>query len=79
MQSTDYQKGYQAGRRKTEADIAIINSLETRNERVYLACLKMALEHCNGWAFGDEKINNAEGYCKLAAIFAKHSISKIKD
>lgn len=52
--------------------------VQSQQERVYLECLKMTLEHCKNWSFGDERINDAEGYCKLAKIFAQHSIRKIK-
>lgn len=72
-QSNDYQRGYQSGRRKNKDEIDI-----TQKERVYLACLALALEHCSGWRVDGKTINNVEGYCTLADVFAKNSISKIK-
>jgi hypothetical protein len=77
-QSSDYQKGYAAGRKKTVADMALITSMPSKDERVYLACLAVVLEHCKGWTIGDKPIKDAEGYCTLARVFADNSIGKIK-
>lgn len=71
--SKDYQRGYAAGKRK-----AAIPDTETRKERVFLACLEMALKHCSGWQIAGEPIRNAEGYCKLARVFAENGISEIE-
>jgi hypothetical protein len=84
-QTKDYQRGYVAGRKKTEADIQTekeahdrLNSIKAlQRERVYLACLNMALQHCSNWSIGGEKIKDAAGYCKLAKVFAENSITNI--
>ena len=81
--SADYQRGYAAGKRKSiventrltgERKTAIEN-IQTQEERVFLRCLDMVMKHCRGWTINDVTINNAEGYCKLASIFAKNGIS----
>jgi len=70
--SLEYQKGYRAGRRKL-----LQKERELRKERVYLKCLDMALKYCSGWGINKKEINNAEGFCQLAKIFADNSISKL--
>ena len=49
----------------------------TKYERIYMQCLDMALQHCNNWTIGKKKVNDADGYCQLAKVFADNSISKI--
>lgn len=73
MQSQDYQKGYAAGRRKSESEFS------PQKERIYLTCLQMVIEHCSNWEIAGKKINNAEGYCKLAKIFMDNSIKVLRD
>lgn len=41
--------------------------------------LELVLKHCNNWQFGKKPINDAEGYCRLAKIFADHSISELDE
>ncbi len=84
-QSNEYQKGYVAGRKKTEADLILQKEIaekeqtnvQMKNERVYLSCLALALEHCHGWSIGGKEIKDAEGYCTLAKVFAEYSIRKM--
>lgn len=74
----DYQAGYVAGRRKTEADIAKIESAITlKKERIYLACLDMVLKNCSNWLLDKAPVNDAKSYCRLAKIFANIAISEI--
>lgn len=75
--STEYQRGYVAGRKRSQTDFDVDEARKSRKERVYLKCLELSLKHCSGWTIGGEKINNAEGYCKIAKIFSDNSISKI--
>jgi len=85
MSSNDpnYQKGYDAGRRWAEKAIRRLeiqvdrleqNSQQSKHERAYYQCLDLALKHCSGWTIGGEKINNSEGYCKLADVLARNAI-----
>ena len=46
----------------------------TKQERVFMQCLDMTLRNCDGWTIGKKKINDAEGYCKLAKIFADNAV-----
>ena len=90
-QSADYQKGYRAGsakgsRRLKEANELILHlrtqlaeANSQRKERVFLKCLELTLTHCKNWTIGGEQINNAQGYTRLASIFASESISKIDE
>lgn len=75
----EYQKGYQAGRKRSARDVEELKqmrlALDERNERVYMKSLELALKHCGDWRIGKKPINDAEGYCKLAKIFADNSIS----
>lgn len=82
----EYQKGYAAGRGKAGRDKAETESLvqtiqklrhveNERRDRIYLRCLEMVVQHCDGWSFSDKKINDAKGYCKLAKIFMDNSIN----
>jgi len=50
--------------------------IPSKHERVYMKALELALKHCDNWRINDKKINDAEGYCTLAEIFAKNSITK---
>lgn len=72
-----YQKGYRAGLKKgrleAEAEMAA-----QRRERVYMQCLETVLKHCSGWSIAGKQIDNAEGYCTLARIFADHAITNIE-
>lgn len=72
----DYQKGYVAGKRKSDKDIAKLKADE-REERIYMKCLELALNNCNHWKIGKKPIDNAEGYCRLAKIFADNSIAEL--
>lgn len=36
--------------------------------------LEMVLKHCNNWTIGEKPINDAEGYCKIAKVFADKAI-----
>lgn len=79
-ESKDYQRGYAAGFRKDAKDARILQYQQVREamqERVFLKCLELVLEHCHGWQIAGNKINNAEGYCTLAKVFAVNAISKI--
>ncbi|MES1989266.1 MAG: hypothetical protein V4440_14775 [Pseudomonadota bacterium] len=84
-ESAVYQRGYIAGRKKTEADLnkereisdRLNNFREMQKERIYMACLELALKHCNEWAVGGKKVDSADGFCKLAKVFADNSITKI--
>lgn len=51
----------------------------SKDERVFLHCLEVVLKHCNNWTVGKKPINDAEGYVKLARIFADNAIDVIKD
>ena len=78
----DYSRGYQAGIKKgaagKQAEIDLLKEkIDERAERVYMRCLEIALKHCDGWSIGKKRIDSAEGYCKLAKIFADNSISVI--
>jgi len=84
----DYQKGYKAGRKRSTVDAKEMQELRFKNEKlrqamndrrdnIYMQCLDMTLNHCNGWSIGDKTINSAEGYCRLAKIFADNSISTL--
>lgn len=82
----EYRKGYQAGRKYRDAETDQLHQevrelrrvdQQKREERVYFNCLALALEHCQGWKIDKKRINNAEGFCTLAKIFADNSISKI--
>jgi hypothetical protein len=86
----EYQRGYAAGRKKGKEDFAeemgrVLGELELvkkakadeRRERVFMQCLEMTLKHCSNWQIGGQAVDNAEKHCKLAGIFAKHSISEM--
>ena len=83
--TTEYSRGYNAGRNKHAKDLRVAQeelrllklNIEDRNERIYMKCLKLALEHCSGWTVGGERIKNAQGYCQMAKIFADNSISEM--
>lgn len=73
MTTSDYQRGYAAGRRKGREDA----ERGDQRERVYLRSLELVMTHCgNGWTIGDKEVNNAEMYCKLARSFADHAINE---
>ena len=79
----EYSKGYSAGVKKGAADkqaeIDLLKAkIDERAERVYIRCLEMALKHCREWSIGGKRIDNAEGYCKLAKVFADESISVLE-
>lgn len=80
--AADYQRGYQAGRKKSQSDRAQLKllqlALDDQKERIYLKCLELVLRECRGWSLDNKKINDAEGYCYLAKVFADNSISKLK-
>ena len=85
IEQSGYSRGYQAGRRKTATDIDEVKQLmeridsltNQRRERIYLASLEVALKHCNSRAIGGKRIDNAEGYSKLAKIFTDNAISML--
>ena len=76
--SLEYQRGYVAGRKRRKTDLDAEEARKNRKERVYLKCLELVLKHCSNWSLGGEKLSSAEGYCRLAKIFADNSISKIE-
>lgn len=80
-QAADYQRGYAAGRKKAEKELEELRllrmAIDEKNERVYMKCLEMTLKHCGNWQIGKKQISNAEGYCRLAKIFADNAISEI--
>ena len=79
----EYSRGYQAGRKKNEKDVVKLQDelrllkvkADERQERIYMQSLELALKHCGDWRIGKEPINNAEGYCKVAKIFADNAIT----
>jgi hypothetical protein len=77
--SKDYAKGYSAGRKYGERAIERTRREceETRQERVYLACLDLALKHCSNWRIDDKEVKDCIGYSKLAKVFADNAISRI--
>ncbi len=85
--SKECSRGYQAGRAKSNRDINALQKLvielevksNERQERVYMQCLALALNHCDNWTIGKKKINDADGYCSLAKVFADNSISKLDE
>ncbi len=54
------------------------DQLPSKDERVFLRCLEITLQNCDGWSIGKKKVNNAEMYVKLARFFADHSIDVIR-
>ena len=85
-ETREYSKGYAAGRRKVSADDMDLRRQirelqedreQIRKERVYFHCLQIVLQDCTNWKFGEDEINNAERYSRLAQIFAKEAISRI--
>ncbi len=84
-ETKDYSRGYDAGKRRSATEVTQLKAelrtlgkmAESQKERVYIACLEMALKHCSGWQLDKKEINNAEGYCRLARIFMDNSISEI--
>jgi len=82
MSSKDYSKGYNAGRRHNDKQLELLAAelanlkatQETKQERIYMRSLEIALKHCDGWSVGNKKIDDVQGYCKLAKIFADKSI-----
>ena len=78
-QFKEYSKGYKAGRRYCEQELADLRreAREKREERVYFDCLGLVLEHCDGWSMGGEKIKDADGFSNLAKIFADNAISRL--
>lgn len=89
QETKDYARGYQAGLKRNGAMLAENRQLKERiaelererkldqKERLYISCLDTVLRNCSGWQVAGEKINNAQGYCTLAGIFARHSITEI--
>ena len=83
--AAEYSRGYQAGIKKNAKDLESVQSdlrqlklsAESKNERVYMKSLELALKHCGGWGIGGKPIKNAQGYCQLAKIFADNSIAEM--
>lgn len=71
-----YHKGYQAGLRRNKVEQKLL--IEQR-ERVYMDCLRLAVEQCDNWTIGKKKVNNTDMYCQLARHFADKAISQIKE
>ncbi len=79
----EYSRGYQAGRKKNEKDVAKLQDelrllkvkTDDRQERIYMQSLDLALKHCAGWQLGKKPVTTAEGYCKIAKVFADNSIT----
>ena len=85
MSNPEYSKGYRAGRKHNEKEIerlqlelALAKSEQQlkREDRIYFECLRVVLDHCNGWKIGDQKVNNSETYCELARHFANSSLEQ---
>lgn len=51
----------------------------SKDERIFLHCLETVLKHCDNWRLNKKPINDAEGYVKLARIFADNAIDVIRD
>ena len=80
IDGADYAKGYAAGRKclkQARADRAA-ELIELRRERVFMKSLELTLKHCSGWRIEGKTINNAQGYCRLAKIFADHAITAMR-
>lgn len=83
--TAEYSRGYQAGKRRSAKDIALLVSelkatkvkADEREERVFMRCLEMALQSCNNWTIGKKTVDNAERYCALAKVFADNAISQM--
>ena len=79
--AAEYQRGYQAGIRRSNKDRQELEklklALDEQKERIYMKSLELVLKHCTNWTIGSKEINDAQGYCKLAKIFADNSISKL--
>lgn len=77
----EYQRGYQAGRKRRDIDAEEIKllrvKLDSRKDDIYMKCLELSLKYCGNWKIGKEPINNVGMYCKLAKIFLDNSISEI--
>lgn len=81
--TVEYSRGYQAGRKKNTKDLKVAQrelrqltiKADERKERIYMQALELTLKHCGHWQIAKKTIDNAEGYCKLAKIFADNAIT----
>jgi len=80
--AAEYQRGYVAGRKRNDKDMDELRKMsllvENQKQDIYMKALDLALTHCHDWQVEGSPINNAESYCKLARVFAKHSIAEMK-
>lgn len=85
MADKGYANGYNAGKRfaakqiqgLTEEVARLRADQETKDERIFMRSLEIALAHCENWKIGDKKMSDMAGYCKLARIMADNAIEVI--
>ena len=85
-QHPEYSKGYSAGKRFHEKQLkSLLDEIarlqanqETKDERVFMKSLGIALEHCSDWTIGNKKMISMKNYCELARVMADNAIEVIK-
>lgn len=82
MSSTDpmYQKGYRAGRRRTEAEVEETKRLNAYAEQwnqVFITLLPTAMA-AQGWTLDGKAINTGEERVRLCAAWADQAVRKLK-
>lgn len=76
MSTSDYSKGYAAGRRKRRADFVVDRQqkeLQAFADKVFVACVAESMSTSN-WKVGDSPINGIDARVKLAADFTRSAI-----
>lgn len=79
-QSSDYQKGYRAGRHKTAKEIGSINSSAKYNElynQIFLIMLPIAMQ-AQGWTINDKAVHSGDDRTELARIWTDRAIKKVR-
>lgn len=75
-----YQKGYRAGRRKTEAEVAATRRKNTYAEewnRLYASLLPVAMTVEN-WQIGGQPVRSTEDRIKVAKLWADKAAENLK-
>lgn len=75
-----YQKGYRAGRRRTEREVAETTRKIAYAEgwnRVYTALLPVAMT-CSGWSMNGQPVHSTESRVRLAKAWADEAVKNLK-
>lgn len=70
-----YNKGYRAGKKAAPPPDPAV---EAHKERVYLACLDLALKHGSGWKVDGKEMNSGDMYTLLARRWAERALREMR-